>query len=41
MADRIRIGIERRKIICAKNEKLRVKIIWLHHNVLIAGHAGW
>ena len=24
-----------------KNKELRVKIIWLYHNVLTAGHAGW
>jgi len=23
-----------------KDEELRIKIIWLHHNVLVAGHGG-
>ena len=26
------------KIYVSKNKVLRVEIIWLHHNVLIAGH---
>jgi len=28
------------KIYVSKNKVLRVEIIWLHHNVLIAGHGG-
>jgi len=33
--------LKEEKLYVLKNEELRVKIIWLHHNVLIAGHAGW
>ena len=28
------------KVYVPKDEKLRVEIIWLHHNTLIAGHGG-
>ena len=28
------------KVYVPKDEKLRVEIIWLHHNMLIAGHGG-
>jgi len=28
------------KVYVPKDEKLRVEIIWLHHNMLIAGHRG-
>jgi len=28
------------KIYVSKNKVLRVEIIWLHYNVLIAGHGG-
>ena len=28
------------KIYVSKNKMLRVETIWLHHNVLIAGHEG-
>jgi len=26
------------KVYVPKNEKLRVKVIWLHHNTLVEGH---
>ena len=38
MADRKRFGVERRKDVYAKNKNLRVEIIQLHYNVLVAGH---
>ena len=28
------------KIYVLKNKELRVEIIWLHYNVLVAGHRG-
>jgi len=28
------------KMYVPKNEKLRLEIIWLHHNIPIAGHEG-
>jgi len=28
------------KIYILKDKELRVEIIWLHHNILIAGHGG-
>ena len=36
MADRKRFGVERRKDVYAKNKNLRVEIIQLHHNMLVA-----
>ena len=32
--------IKKRKVYILKNKELRVKIIQLHYNVLIAGHKG-
>ena len=32
--------LKKGKVYVLKNEKLRVEIIWLHHNVLITGHRG-
>jgi len=28
------------KVYIPKNEELRVEIIWLHHDILVAGHEG-
>ena len=28
------------KVYVLKDKKLRVEIIWLHHNILVAGHKG-
>jgi len=28
------------KVYVSKDEELRIKIIWLYHNILIAGHRG-
>jgi len=30
--------LKERKVHVLKNEELRVEIIWLHHDVLVAGH---
>ena len=30
--------LKERKIYVPKDGELRVEIIWLHHNVLVAGH---
>ena len=30
--------LKERRVYVLKNEKLRVEIIWLHHDMLIAGH---
>jgi len=35
VANRERFGI---KVYVLKNEKLRVEIIWLHHDILVARH---
>ena len=40
MADRERVGVEEKKVYILKNEELRVKIIWLYYNVLVARHGG-
>jgi len=32
--------LKKGKVYVLKNEKLRVEIIWLHHNILITGHRG-
>jgi len=32
--------LKKGKVYVLKDEKLRVEIIWLHHNVLITGHRG-
>ena len=40
MADRERVGIEEKKVYILKNKELRVKIIWLYYNVLVARHGG-
>ena len=32
--------LKKGKIYVLKNEELRAEIIWLHHNVLAAGHGG-
>ena len=32
--------LKEEKIYMPKNKKLRVEIIWLHHDVLVAGHRG-
>ena len=33
-----KLVLKKRKVYMLKDEKLRVEIIWLHHNVLVAGH---
>ena len=38
MADRRRLGVERRKVL--KGKALRVEIIQLHHDTLVDGHEG-
>ena len=30
--------LRKEKVYVLKNEELRVEIIWLHHNVPVAGH---
>ena len=40
MADRERVGVKEKKVYILKNEELRVKIIWLYYNVLVARHRG-
>ena len=40
MANRGGFSVEERKSVCAKNEELRVEIIWLYHDILVAGHRG-
>ena len=32
--------LKERRVYVLKNEKLRVEIIWLHHNMPIAGYGG-
>ena len=32
--------LKERKVYVPKNEKLRVEIIWLHHDILVARHGG-
>jgi len=32
--------IKEGKIYVLKDEELRMEIIWLHHNTLVAGHGG-
>jgi len=32
--------LKKEKVYVLKNEKLRVEIIWLHHNILAAIHGG-
>jgi len=32
--------LKKRKVYIPKNEELRVKIIWLYHDVLVAGYKG-
>ena len=29
------------KVYIPKNEDLRAEVIWLHHDVPVAGHRGW
>jgi len=36
MSERLKKG----KVYVPKNEKLRVEVIWLHHDVPAAGHGG-
>ena len=40
MVDKKRVCIKKRQGICSypKDESLRLEIIWLHHNILTAGH---
>jgi len=33
-----KLVLKERKVYMLKNEKLRVEIIWLHHNISVAGH---
>ena len=33
-----KLVLKERKVYMLKDKKLRVEIIWLHHNVLVAGH---
>jgi len=32
--------LKERNIYVSKDKELRIKIIWLYHNILIAGHGG-
>ena len=32
--------LKEEKVYMLKDEKLRVEIIWFHHDMLIAGHGG-
>ena len=32
--------LKKKKVYVLKDEKLRAEIIWLHHDVLAAGHGG-
>ena len=32
--------LKKEKVYVLKDEKLRAEIIWLHHDVLAAGHGG-
>jgi len=32
--------LKEEKLYVVKDEELRVEIIWLHHDVLVAGHRG-
>jgi len=32
--------LKEEKVYISKNEELRMEIIWLHHNVPVAGHGG-
>jgi len=34
------MGERGRKIYVPKNKELRAEIIWLHHNMPVAGHGG-
>jgi len=38
MAGGRRFGVEEEKVYIPKDEKLRVEIIWLHHNILATEH---
>ena len=38
MADKKKTSVEGRKVYMPKNEELRIKIIWLYHNVLVVKH---
>ncbi len=40
MEDRERIRVKERRVYVPKDEKLRVEIIWLHHDTPIVGHGG-
>ena len=32
--------LKKRKVYGPKDEELRIEIIWLHHNIPVAGHGG-
>jgi len=32
--------LRNRKVYIPKDEKLRVEVIWLHHDTLVGGHSG-
>jgi len=32
--------LKKRKVYVPKDEELRIEIIWLHHDILVAGHRG-
>jgi len=32
--------LKERKVYVSKDEKLRMEIIWLHHDILVAGYGG-
>ena len=41
MVDREKLSVKRREsIYISKDKNLRVEIIWLHHDVLVAEHKG-
>ncbi len=40
MADRRGFGVEERKVYVLRDKELRADIIWLHYDVLAAGHGG-
>jgi len=32
------LGLKEEKVYVPKDKKLRIEIIWLHHNILVVGH---
>ena len=40
MGSRQGVGSQRRKIYILKDEELRIEIIWLYHDILVARYRG-